>query len=93
MQQREHHRVVHELQAGVVARDQVRHRDPEQFTEDGPQFRQAVQAAVVAGVRPVRIPIGIGSRQRQQAVGQIELLRRRFTAGQVERQPLARSAV
>ncbi len=33
--------VVHQFQAGVVARDQVGHRDAEQFGEDSPQARQA----------------------------------------------------
>ena len=57
VQQREDDDVVHQLQAGVVARDQVGHRDAEQLAEDGPQFGQAVQAAVVAGVGALAVAV------------------------------------
>ena len=50
VQHREHHGVVHQFQAGVVAGDQVGHRDAEQFTEDRAQAGQTVLATVVAGV-------------------------------------------
>ena len=87
MQQREHDDVVHHLEAGVVARDQVRHRDAEQLAEDRPQFRQAVQAAVVAGVGAVAVAV-LRARQGQQLVGQVELRRRRLAAGEVQAQLL-----
>ena len=77
---------MHQLEAGVVSRDQVLHRDAEQLAEDGAQFGQAVQAAVVAGVGALAVAVGIlsRSRQRQQRIGQVELRRRRLAAGQVE---------
>ena len=67
VQQREHHHVVHQLEARVVTGDQVLHRDAEQLAEDGAQFGQAVQAAVVAGVGALPVAVGIlsGSRQVQ----------------------------
>jgi hypothetical protein len=48
---------VHQLEARVVACDQVGHGDAEQFTEDGAQFGQAMQAAVVAGVGALAIAV------------------------------------
>ena len=86
MQQRKHHHVVHQLEAGVVARDQIGHRDAEQLAEDGAQFGQSVQAAVVAGVGALAVAVGVfpAARQREQRVGQVELRRRRLAAGQVE---------
>jgi hypothetical protein len=38
VQHRKHDDVVHQFEAGVVARDQVLHRNAEQFAEDGAQF-------------------------------------------------------
>ncbi len=87
VQQREHHDVVHELEAGVVARDQVGHRDAEQVAEDGPQLGQAMQSAVVAGVGSVAVA-EVRPRQTQQVVGQVELLSGRLAAGQVQAQLL-----
>ena len=85
MQHREDDEIVHQLQAGVVTRDQVLHRDAEQLGEDGPQSGQAVQPAVVAGVGALLVAV-IVSGQAQQLVGQVELLRARFAAGQVQGQ-------
>ncbi len=66
---------MHELEAGVVARDQIRHRDAEQLAEDRPQFRQPVLAAVVAGIGAVGVAEGVASRpwQLEQPVGQVQL--------------------
>jgi hypothetical protein len=83
VQQREHHRVVHQLQAGVVAGDQVLHRDTEQFAEDRAQLRQPVQPAVVAGVGAVPVAVVVAG-QGQQPVGQVELFGRRLAARQVQ---------
>jgi hypothetical protein len=66
---------VHQFQAGVVAGDQVGHRDTEQFAEDGAQFRQPVQAAVVADVGAVAVAIGVPPGQFEQPVRQVELFR------------------
>ena len=88
MQHREHHHVVHQLEARVVAGDQVGHGDAEQLAEDGAQLGQAVQAAVVAGVGAVTVAEDPSTGQAQQRVGQIELRRRRLAAGQVEAQLL-----
>ena len=78
---------MHQLQAGVVPRDQVLHRDAEQLGEDGPQSGQAVQPAVVAGVGALGVAV-IVSGQAQQLVGQVELLGARFAAGQIQSQLL-----
>ena len=74
MQQREHDDVVDELEAGIVSRDQIRHRDAEELAEDRPQFGQAVQTAVVAGVGAVAVPEVRRPGRLEQAVGQVELL-------------------
>ena len=67
--------VVHHLEAGVVAGDQVLHRDAEQLTEDRPQLGQPVQAAVVAGVGALAVAVVVSPGRLEQAVGQVELLR------------------
>ncbi len=76
---------MHQLQAGVVTRDQVLHRDAQQLGEYGPQSGQAVQAAVVAGVGALLVAVIVAG-QAQQLVGQVELLRARFPARQVQGQ-------
>ena len=78
---------MHQLQAGVVAGDQVLHRNAEQLAEDGPQFGQAVLAAVVAGVGALAVAVVVPG-QAQQRVGQIELLAAGLSAGEIERQLL-----
>ena len=89
MQQGEHHDVVHHLEAGVVAGDQVRHRDAQQFAEDLPQFGQPVQTAVVAGVGALAVAVRAFAApgQLEQRIGQVQLLGRRLAAGQVELEP------
>ena len=85
VQHREDDEIVHQLEAGVVAGDQVRHRDAEQLAEYGPQFGQAVQPAVVAGVGALLVAVVVAG-QAQQLVGQVELLGARFAAGEVQGQ-------
>ena len=87
VQHREDDVVVHDLQAGVVSRDQVGYSDAEQFGEDLPQLRQTVEAAVVAGVGALTVAV-VAARQGEQLVGQVQLLGRRFAAGEVQRQVL-----
>ncbi|COW27815.1 Uncharacterised protein [Mycobacterium tuberculosis] len=77
--------VVHQFQAGVVARDQVGHCDAEQFGEDSPQARQAVLATIVAGVGALRVAVVV-SGQAQQLVRQVELLCGWFAAGEIQSQ-------
>ena len=87
MQHRERHDVVHELQTGVVARDQVGHADAEQLAEDRAQLGQAVQAAVVAGVGALAV-LEVLAGEGQQRIGQVQLRRRRLAAGEVQAQLL-----
>ena len=84
MQHRENNGVVHELKAGVVRGDQVGRRDAEQLTEDGAQFGQPVLAAVVSGVGAVGVSVVRFAGQAEKSVGQVELLGRRLSPGQVQ---------
>ena len=87
VQHRVHDDVVHQLEARVVAGEQVGHGDAEQLAEDGAQLGQAMQAAVVAGVGAVTVA-EIFTGKAQQRIGQVELRRRRLAAGEVQAQLL-----
>ena len=76
---------MHQLEAGVVSRDQVGHRNAEQFAEDAPQFGEAVLPAVIAGVGALPVAV-VRSGQTQKGVGQVELVAAGLAAGEVESQ-------
>ena len=85
-EQGEHQRVVHHREARVVAGDDLVDRHLHDLGEDRPQLGQSVQPAVVAGVGALRVLVVVAG-QRQELEREVELLRRRLAAGEVELQP------
>ena len=75
VQQTEDDQIVHVFEAGVAAREQIVGRDPQQFTENGTKLGQSGETAVVAAVGALAVAVDIGSRQRQQIRGEVELFR------------------
>ncbi len=76
--------VVHHRQARRPAGDDLVGVDPQQLGEDLAQLAQPVQAPVVADVGAVGVDVA--ARQRQQLLGEVELLGARLAAGEVELQ-------
>jgi hypothetical protein len=84
--------VVHQRQAGVAQCQQLARRDLQEAGEDLPQLGQARHAAVVAGVGAVAGAEVAGPRQRQHVPRQVQLLGRRFAAGEVQPEPAGAQA-
>lgn len=75
---------MHDLEARVVPGEKVRNGDTQQLAEDGAQFRQTGESAVVAAVGAASVTEITVAGQRQQLCGKVELFRGRLTASQIE---------
>ena len=78
---------MHQREAGVVANHHLRRHGAEERCEQGAQFRQALEHAVIARVGLVGREEIVFTGQAEQRAGQIQLLARRLAAREVESEP------
>ena len=87
-----HHGVVHQIQTRVAADEEVGFGQTEEFGKEFLGLRDAVEAAVVAGVDAGKGMV-VGEVVMQQFGGEVELIRRRFAARHIQFEPQPPTAV